>query len=108
MIDWPESLITELAARRCIIFIGSGVSAGAAKEVGGQTVRPPTWAGLLEKLLESCPEDQIGSKNNAQLLLNEEKYLDSAEIIRHACLPTADYHRIIESVFSGYSATPIH
>lgn len=32
MINWPDSLIDELAARRCVIFIGSGTSASATKK----------------------------------------------------------------------------
>lgn len=62
MINWPDSLIDELASRRCVIFIGSGASASAKKRNGENDISPPTWAGLLKLLLERSPEDAIGSK----------------------------------------------
>ncbi|EEO8188053.1 hypothetical protein G7D93_003725 [Salmonella enterica] len=63
MINWPDSLIDELAARRCVIFIGSGTSASATKKgPNNETISPPTWDRLLEILLEKCHEDQDGSK----------------------------------------------
>lgn len=108
MIHWPDSLIDELAARRCVIFLGSGASAPATKQVGEELVRPPTWAGLLKILLDKCPNDPQGSKNNAEILLNKENYLDCAEIIRETCLSTAEYNRCISQTFSGYEATDIH
>lgn len=108
MINWPESLIDELASRRCVIFLGSGASAPAQKNEGGKLISPPTWSGLLKKLLTLCPNDANGSKANAQTLLDSEKYLDCAEIIRNECLPTAEYNRCISRIFSGYEPTDIH
>ncbi|MDU1653188.1 MAG: SIR2 family protein [Leclercia adecarboxylata] len=108
MIQWPDSLIDELAARRCVIFLGSGASAPATKLVEDVLVHPPTWAGLLKILLEKCPNDSHGSKENAELLLEKENYLDCAEIIRKSCLPRAEYNRCISQTFSGYEATEIH
>ncbi|MHB2054675.1 SIR2 family protein [Pantoea dispersa] len=108
MINWPESLIEELAARRCVIFIGSGASASAKKEVDGTEVSPPTWSGLLEALLEKCHDDEKGSKAIAEQLLKSEKFLECAEIIKHSGITPGDYNKNIESIFSGYSATEIH
>lgn len=108
MINWPDSLIDELASRRCVIFIGSGASASAKKQIGETEISPPTWAGLLKILLEKSPEDAIGSKQNAALLLKNQNYLDCAEIIRTTCLPRADYNRWITQTFSGYEATDVH
>ncbi|EJK2882236.1 SIR2 family protein [Salmonella enterica subsp. enterica serovar Infantis] len=109
MINWPDSLIDELAARRCVIFIGSGTSASATiKGPNNETISPPTWDRLLEILLEKCHEDQDGSKEKANELLQNQKYLDCAELIRHNCMQPADYNRSIESIFSGYNPTEIH
>lgn len=108
MINWPDSLIDELASRRCVIFIGSGASASARKEIDGVQISPPTWAGLLKLLLERSPEDAIGSKENAALLLEKQNYLDCAEIVRKTCLSSADYNRCITQTFAGYNATEIH
>ena len=43
---WPENLIEELAYRRCIIFIGAGISA-TAKNASGET--PVIWEDFLKK-----------------------------------------------------------
>ncbi|EDW2259392.1 SIR2 family protein [Salmonella enterica] len=109
MIQWPESLIDELVSRRCVIFLGSGASASAQKlDEQGQPMSPPTWAGLLQQLLDICPNDDDGSRTNAQTLLQKGNFLDSAEIIRKSCLPRAEYNRCISRTFSGYNATDIH
>ncbi|ELQ6142579.1 hypothetical protein FZI32_21375 [Cronobacter sakazakii] len=109
MINWPDSLIDELAARRCVIFIGSGASASASKKGPNDvTLHPPTWDKLLESLIEKCPDDQEGSKAKAIELLEAQKYLDCAELVRHHCMQPADYNKNIESIFSGYNPTEIH
>jgi hypothetical protein len=53
MIDWPESLIRDLARRRAILVIGSGVS---RHSLGGDDARPPTWKDFLTKALQDCPD----------------------------------------------------
>ena len=44
MIDWPQQLVDDLARRRAIVMIGSGVS---RHSVGLSGARPPTWHGFL-------------------------------------------------------------
>lgn len=51
---WDDALIDELAARRCIIFMGSGVSAGCSNAEKNKS--PPTWGNLLETLNATLPE----------------------------------------------------
>jgi hypothetical protein len=75
--NWPSALIKELAARRCIVFLGSGASAASLSQDG--LTRPPTWSSYLDGL--------IGIMNNntdepiIRDLIQKEKYLDAAEII---------------------------
>lgn len=108
MITWPEPLITELAERRCIIFIGSGVSAGAWKIEGGNKKHPPIWRGLLQNILDSKDEDKDRNKKQAKSLLRKDKYLESAEIIRYKLLSNAEYNSLIEKSFQGFTPSPIH
>ena len=59
MTDWPEQLIRDLARRRCVIVLGSGVSAQSVSEAG---TRPPTWRKFLEDALHTlgdAPEEHI-------------------------------------------------
>lgn len=48
MIDWPTQLIDDIARRRAIIMIGSGVS---RHSFGEKNAQPPTWRGFLEQAL---------------------------------------------------------
>jgi hypothetical protein len=74
---WPNALIKELAARRCIIFLGSGASAASISSDGSK--RPPTWSQFLEGLI-SIMNTKI-DEPIIRDLLKKEKFLDAAEII---------------------------
>lgn len=75
--NWPPALIKELAARRCIIFLGSGASAASMSQDG--LTKPPTWSlyldGLIGIMNSNSDEPVIRD------LIHKEKYLDAAEII---------------------------
>ncbi|MFS1876574.1 SIR2 family protein [Enterovibrio norvegicus] len=77
MINWPESLCEELAARRAIIFIGSGISSGS-KNLDDKS--PPDW----EKLLKNASEKfKINGEELTLVrkLIDKGSLLDAAEII---------------------------
>jgi hypothetical protein len=46
MIVRPTSLVREIAARRCVLFLGAGVSASAS-DPADPTNRPKTWPEFL-------------------------------------------------------------
>ena len=39
-ISWPNSLINDIARRRCVIFLGSGISRNSVNATG---LHPKTW-----------------------------------------------------------------
>lgn len=41
---WPDNLVEELAYRRCLIFLGSGISATAKNDAGES---PDTWGAFV-------------------------------------------------------------
>jgi hypothetical protein len=47
MIDWPEDLVWDVAARRSVLFLGAGVSRNAKNAHG---VHPREWAAFLKHL----------------------------------------------------------
>lgn len=47
MIDWPEDLVRDIAARRSVLFLGAGVSRNAENAAG---VHPREWADFLRYL----------------------------------------------------------
>ncbi|MFN9571503.1 MAG: SIR2 family protein [Betaproteobacteria bacterium] len=88
MIDWGDALVKEIAARRCIIFLGAGASASCVPTLGDLTKRPPDWKTLLTDLNTRVPAG--GDRELASDLINELKFLDAAEVIAHA-ITKADY-----------------
>jgi hypothetical protein len=53
MIDWPEDLVRDVAARRSVLFLGAGVSRNA---VNAQGVHPREWAEFLTHLASLVPD----------------------------------------------------
>lgn len=58
MIDWGDSLVKELAARRCIVFFGAGASVSCRATAGDLTRQPPDWKRLLEALAARLPNGE--------------------------------------------------
>lgn len=52
MIEWPEQLIKDIARRRAVIVLGSGISKNSQGKDG---VRPPTWREFLEEAFAQVP-----------------------------------------------------
>jgi hypothetical protein len=77
LIDWPESLIEELAFKRAIIFIGSGISASSKNDAGNS---PPTWKELLNRAKDRFLRDE-SDKELVNTLIDKDLLLDAAEII---------------------------
>lgn len=104
-IRWPESLIPEIAERRCIIVLGAGASLGCLGQDG--KTRPPDWPSLLKKasgrLLTSDYQPMVMS------LVDKNRYLDAAEIIVAKANP-ADYANIMHAEFvePKFSHSDIH
>lgn len=89
MIEWGESLVKELAARRCIVFFGAGASVGCQPIVGNSDRHPPDWQQLLTALANRMA---AGSPDRAlaEELIAQRKFLDAAEVIVDT-LNRADY-----------------
>ncbi|VAF85051.1 SIR2 family protein [Enterobacter hormaechei] len=74
MIKWHNSLVDDLARRRCILFLGAGVSMNS---VGNDGKIPPSWKEFLTHCLDSIDKPQQIRK-----LINNEDFLTACEIIR--------------------------
>jgi SIR2-like domain len=53
MIDWPDDLVRDIAARRSVLFLGAGVSRNAENEDG---VHPKGWIDFLSHLATRVPD----------------------------------------------------
>lgn len=76
MIDWPEDVITAIARRRSVLFIGSGVSRNSTNDAGG---RPPLWRDVLSRGIEKCPPPHREMKQ----LLNAGDLLTCCQLVRY-------------------------
>lgn len=103
--NWPKALIEELAARRVIIFLGAGASAGCLSLDGLK--KPPSWKGFLDGLKAAMSSG--ADKTTIDDLLSKEKYLDAAEIILGR-ISSADFSRVIRQLFiqPHYQPSRIH
>lgn len=75
---WPETLVNEIARRRCVIVVGSGISAQSKAASG---VSPPTWKDFLEKCnqkLTGGPRDNITKAISQGDLLHACEWLQKA------------------------------
>lgn len=79
MINWPDSLINDLAEGRCVVFLGSGVS-NNAQNAGGS--RPKTWRALLEEA-----NSRIADATKKKVIKNclaRYDYLMACELVKRA------------------------
>lgn len=93
-VEWPAALVTELAERRCIIFMGAGASMGSIADDGAR--HPPDWGTFLRKaatLITTEPD-----KRQALALINKYQFLDAAEIIIDNSNP-ADFTDYLRDTF---------
>lgn len=107
MIEWPQSLVEELAARRAIIFLGAGASAGCTRVAAGTKQRPPEWKELLRILHGKLNRGDKEDRDHALNLLERNMLLDSAEVLR-TCIHDADYSRFISETFKDYRPISLH
>jgi hypothetical protein len=103
--EWDKAFVEELASRRCIIFLGSGASAGSLS--ADEKKRPPNWVKLLKLLLDSVP---VGDdKSYAETLIEQKQFLEAAEVIC-SHISGADFatHMRAEFVTPKYKPSDIH
>lgn len=104
MINWPQTLVRELAARRCIFFLGAGVSSSSQTPSG---IRPKAWKEFLENatsLIRSPSQKQI-----IQKLVEEGKNLLALQAICSE-VDRSEYHHFLDENFNNQSfqASKLH
>lgn len=101
----PESLVTEMAEHRCVIVVGSGVSANSTPTSGDAKL--PTWKDFLSQSANLLQNND--DKHTALELIRSRAYLDAAQVIQDA-LPSSDFSHFIHKIFVQpvYTASRIH
>lgn len=95
MIVWPSSLVREIAARRCVLFLGAGVSA-SSRTARGEA--PKTWGAFLTEATGLVPD--AGKRRLIKTLIKERKYLLALQGIRDEA-NAADYRDLLNRSFNN-------
>jgi hypothetical protein len=72
-IAWPPPLVDDLAKRRCVVFVGAGVSANARNDRGES---PPLWEPFLRTSVAKLPAEQ---KADVESLIAAKDLLSAGE-----------------------------
>lgn len=74
MIAWPDEIIDSIARRRCVLVIGSGVSANSK---GNGDVKPPTWKAFLD---EGCT--RLGNPPHIAEAISRNDLLEACDYLK--------------------------
>lgn len=103
---WPTNLIEELAYRRCVLFLGSGISATSTNDAGES---PDTWEDFLSNvkgLIKNPTPEDISFVDE---MLHEKNYLMALQAIYDLC-DTGEYSDYLKRMYrrKNYNPSPIH
>lgn len=101
MIDWPDNLIEDIARRKCVLVLGSGVSKNSVNATGD---RPKDW----NEFLNSASEN-ISGKTEIKKQIKSGDYLTACELIKKE-LGRDDYNTLVKNEFltPGFQHAEIH
>ena len=101
MISWPRDLISDLARRRTVLFLGSGISRNSTSSSGRQ---PKTWLAFLEFLSQTTNPNR-----HVKALIKEKDYLTACEVLKKA-IGRDVFHQQLKDEFlnPAYQHAPIH
>lgn len=90
MINWPINLIEDIARRKCVLVLGSGVSKNSINNAG---VRPKDW----KEFLNFASENIVG-KTEIKKQVQSGDYLTACELIKKE-LGRDDYNTLVRNEF---------
>lgn len=101
MIDWPDNLVEDIARRKCVLVLGSGVSKNSVNDAGN---RPKDWKEFLNHASEN-----INGKTEIKKQIRSGDYLTACELIKKE-LGRDDYNTLVRSEFltPAYKPAKIH
>ena len=101
----PESLVEELASRRCVLFLGSGVSATSSDNVGK---KPLTWEDFIIAIKDTIKNPDPDDLKFIDEKIAQKDYLLALQAI-YDLSSKADYTRFLEKEFKhDYIPSDVH
>lgn len=77
MINWNENIVEDIARRKCVLFLGSGISLNAHNANGE---KPPTWEEILEAGKNLITDKKL--KKTIYKTIKNKNYLLACELIK--------------------------
>lgn len=104
--NWPDNLVDAIARRKCVLFLGSGISANSCNEEGKH---PATWEAFLRSVLAKRSTKLDSHKTVIEKLLEEKDYLMACEVIVDA-IGENDFGDLAADEFRrpGYRPCEVH
>lgn len=104
MINWPDALVREVATRRCVFFLGAGVSASSQSPAG---VRPKEWAAYLTAACDLVHD--AAKRATLQAMISDRRYLVALQGIKDE-VDAADYQSLLNTNFNvpAFQPSPLH
>ena len=104
MIDWPDDLVRDVAARRSVLFLGAGVSRNAQNAHG---VHPREWTAFLRHLASLVSE--AAQRDEVTQCIEEADLLTACELSRkYLSAPVFKTELLQEFSGNGYRPAKIH
>ncbi len=98
-VEIPQKLIDSVRARKCILFVGSGLSALAGY---------PSWSQLIDRLVETAKRSPNARLDGLETMEARRDYLMLAEFARTTLGP-GDYVQLLKEEFDRpVPPTPVH
>ncbi|MGG1864728.1 SIR2 family protein [Bacillus safensis] len=101
--EWPDNLVTELAHKRCVIFLGAGISATAKNKDGNS---PLTWGAFINEI-KSIPNGN--SLHYIDEMIEQKNYLPALQAILDDTDP-GRYSNFLKEKFQRpeFLPSPVH
>jgi len=102
---WPDSLVTEIAERRCIIVLGAGASASSQNSRGQ---RPKKWDEFIKSGIRKMNNTE--AQEQARLLCEKGHFLDAAQVMKDH-IDTGDFDQFIQQELNpqdAFMASDLH
>lgn len=102
---WPEILVDDIARRKCVLFLGSGISANASNDLG---LHPPTWRKFLEDGAKRIVDDDA-CKECVEECISKNQFLLACDLIKRK-LGNDDFGLLLDREFvtPGFKEDEIH
>ena len=103
---WPDNLVEEIAYRRCLIFLGSGISATAKND---KNESPDTWSEFLKNAKTKMKNPTEEDKEFVDEMLEKQNYLLALQAIADLC-DSGEYSNYLKQQYlrGNYIPSNVH